>query len=110
MSGDEYSDTVTFGDNFRITDQSIGISPQGNSPTVGGADGIIGLGSVILTEDTLTNQPTATIPTVTQNLYSQDTISQELFSLSFEPINANENEPTFGTTEPTRYTGPIGWT
>jgi len=113
MSGNEYSDTVTIGGNIRIAEQSIGVSPNRISPSVAGADGIIGVGPVALTHNTLTNQPTTNIPTVTQNLYTQGTISQELFSLSFVPVNSNEimfGALTFGTTDPTRYIGFIGWT
>ena len=104
MSGDVYSDTVTFGGNIRITEQSIGVACAPNIPNVRGADG---LRPVALTRITLTNQPTTTIPTVTRNLYTQGTISQELFSLSFEPMDTNE--VTFGAIDP-RYTGTIGWT
>ena len=111
MTGEEFSDTVTFGNNFRITEQSIGRASS--SFDLEGADGILGLGPVALTQTTLRNHPTMTIPTVTQNLYTQGTISQELFSLSFEPISSDDliyGELTFGTTDSTRYISSIAWT
>src|SRR6267154_4887563 len=58
MNGYEYSDTVTFGDNFRITEQWIGHARS--SPDIRGADGILGLGPVTLTVQTLTNRPMMT--------------------------------------------------
>ena len=112
MNGDVYSDTVTFGGNIRITEQLIGAARAPNSPNVKGADGVMGLGPVALTQGTLTNQPMVTIPTVTQNLYTQGTISQELFSLSFQPMGTNSvtfGTLTFGAIDP-RYTGTMGWT
>ena len=112
MNGDVYSDTVIFDGNIRITEQSIGVARAPNIPNVKGADGIMGLGPVALTQGTVTNQPMTTIPTVTQNLYTQGTISQELFSLSFQPMGTNAitfGALTFGAIDP-RYTGAIGWT
>jgi len=107
-SGNTWIGAVSF-DNFRIN-QLIGVAR--NHPDLRGADGVLGLGPVTLTLQTLTNQPTLTIPTVTQNLYNQGIISYELFSLSFEPWKSNEDvfgELTFGTTDPTKYTGSIAW-
>jgi len=65
-----------------------------------------------LTENTLTNDPTATIPTVTQNLYFQKVISEMIVSISFEPTNSEEvanGELTFGGTDSTKYTGNIAY-
>ena len=111
MLGNAYSDTVTFGDNYHIADQLIGNASE--YPDLNGADGVLGIGPVVLSRGTLTNQVRTIIPTVTRSLYTQGTISQELVSLSFEPMSSNEftyGELTFGTTDTTRYTGAIAWT
>jgi hypothetical protein len=66
-----------------------------------------------LTEGTLTNEPTTTIPTVTMNLYSQGTISQVVVGVSFEPTTSQtvtNGELTFGGTDSTKYTGSIAYT
>ena len=111
MEGNQYNDTLIFVNNgVRITQQSIGVASGGTH--LQGLDGILGIGPVALTLNSLTNQPEETIPTVTHNLYAQYTIVQELVSLSFEPMSANEltyGVIGFGAIDRTRYTGSIGW-
>src|SRR6267154_5914368 len=87
MLGTEYTDTVNFGSGLVITQQSIAVGSFSDIGPLNGADGILGLGPVGLTLDTLRNAPTATIATVTHNLYTQGIISTELISISFEPIS-----------------------
>ncbi|KAG2044376.1 aspartic peptidase domain-containing protein [Suillus americanus] len=111
FSGTEYTDTITLGSGLTITKQSIGVA----SFTVGftGADGILGIGPADLTAGTLTNSPKATIPTVTDNLHSQGTISQNVVSVLFEPTTSEtitNGELTFGGTDTAKYTGDIGYT
>ncbi|KAG2044365.1 aspartic peptidase domain-containing protein [Suillus americanus] len=111
FSGTEYTDTITLGSGLTITKQSIGVA----SYTVGftGADGILGIGPADLTAGTLTNSPAATIPTVTDNLHSQGTISQNVVSVLFEPTASQtitNGELTFGGTDAAKYTGDIGYT
>jgi cathepsin E len=53
------------------------------------------------------------IPTVTDSLFSQGTISANLVSVSFEPTNASSvknGELTFGGTDPSKFTGDITFT
>src|SRR6267154_2192218 len=110
MEGNAYNDIVVFNNNIRITQQMIGVTLGGTN--LRGLDGILGIGPVALTLNTLTNQPEETIPTVTHNLYAQYTIVQELVSLSFEPMSANEltyGVIGFGAIDRTRYTGSIAW-
>ncbi|KAG1864674.1 aspartic peptidase domain-containing protein [Suillus subalutaceus] len=111
FSGTEYTDTVTLGSGLTITKQSIGVASTASGFT--GVDGILGIGPVDLTEGTLTNSPTATIPTVTDNLDSQGTISQKVVSVFFGPTTSQtitNGELTFGGTDAAKYTGDIGYT
>ncbi|KAG2076958.1 aspartic proteinase from Irpex Lacteus [Suillus decipiens] len=111
FSGTEFLDTITLGSGVTITNQSIGVAS--NSSNLTGVDGILGLGPVGLTQGTLMNSLTTTIPTVSDNLYSQGTISQDVFSVSFEPSSSQAEttgELTFGGTDGTMYTGNITYT
>ncbi|TFY59350.1 hypothetical protein EVJ58_g5833 [Rhodofomes roseus] len=109
FSGEEYTDTVTLGDGLTITGQSIGVasSAQGFS----GVDGILGVGPVALTQGTLQSSDD-TIPTVTDNLLSQGTISTEVLAVSFEPATSESDangELTFGGTDSSKFTGSINY-
>ncbi|KAG2343384.1 acid protease [Suillus weaverae] len=111
FSGTEYTDTVTLGSGLTITQQSIGVASTSTGFT--GVDGILGIGPLDLTQGTLTNSPATTIPTVTDNLYSQGTISQMVVGVSFEPTTSQtvtNGELTFGGTDATKYTGSIAYT
>ncbi|KAG0700687.1 aspartic peptidase domain-containing protein [Suillus ampliporus] len=109
--GTEYTDTVTLGSGLTILKQSIGVAST--SEGFAGFDGILGIGPLDLTEGTLTNEETATIPTVTQNLHSQGTISQIVIGISFEPTTSQtvtNGELTFGGIDATKYTGSLAYT
>ncbi|KAG1885555.1 aspartic peptidase domain-containing protein [Suillus subluteus] len=111
FSGTEYTDTVTLGSGLTITKQSIGVASTATGFT--DVDGILGIGPVDLTAGTLTNSPTTTIPTVTDNLDSQGTISQKVVSVFFGPTTSQtitNGELTFGGTDAAKYTGNIGYT
>ncbi|KAG2360775.1 aspartic peptidase domain-containing protein, partial [Suillus spraguei] len=111
FSGTEYIDIVTLGSGLTIPKQSIGVASTSSSFT--GLDGILGLGPVDLTEGTLTNSPKKSIPTVTDSLYSQGTIPQDVISIFFEPSSSQvetKGELTFGGTDATKYTGDIAYT
>jgi hypothetical protein len=84
-----------------------------NSIGFTGYDGILGIGPVDLTENTLLDEPFTTIPTVTQNLVTQGSISKNVVGISFEPTqaqNVTNGQLTFGTTGSTKYTGTIAYT
>ncbi|KAG2125315.1 aspartic peptidase domain-containing protein [Suillus clintonianus] len=111
--GTEYTDAFTLSDGLIITDQSIGVSSPSMAFGFAGVDGILGLGPVALTEGTLNNQPVTQIPTVTENLYNQNIISQNVVGISFDPITSltgTNGELTFGGTNPAKYTGSIAYT
>ncbi|KAG2350640.1 acid protease [Suillus weaverae] len=109
--GTEYTDTVTLGSGLTITHQSIGVASTSTGFT--GVDGILGIGPVDLTVNTLINSPATTIPTVTDNLYGQGAISQNVVAIFFEPPTSPKvinGELTFGGTDATKYTGSIAYT
>ncbi|KAG1845411.1 aspartic peptidase domain-containing protein [Suillus tomentosus] len=110
FSGTEYTDTITLGTGLTIPSQSIGVASTSTGFSV---DGILGIGPLDLTNGTLTNEPTKTIPTVIDNLYSQGTISQKVFGISFEPTTSElvtNGVLTFGGTDATKYIGSIAYT
>ncbi|KAK7695039.1 hypothetical protein QCA50_002227 [Cerrena zonata] len=108
FSGNEFTDTVSLGSGLTITRQSIGVATR--STGFSGVDGILGIGPVDLTTGTLSPGTTTAIPTVTDNLFSQGTITQNLLSVSFEPTNSESStngELTFGGTDSSKFTGSI---
>jgi hypothetical protein len=67
FSGTEFTDQVTIASGLVIPKQSIGVASR--SSGFSGVDGILGIGPVDLTEGTVAS--TNTVPTVTDNLFSQ---------------------------------------
>ncbi|KAG2360600.1 aspartic peptidase A1 [Suillus spraguei] len=124
FSGTEYLDTVTLGSGIAVHQQSIGVinSDSEDTPTDSTEtgvtanvpiDGILGIGPVGLTVGTLTQSPTTKIPTVTDNLYKQGAISQDIVSVFIQPSNPQtevQGQLTFGGTDATMYTGSIAYT
>lgn len=107
FSGEEFLDTVTLSPDLVIPQQSIGVasSAQGFS----GVDGILGIGPVDLTQGTTSdgNQ----VPTVTDNLFSQGTISTESIGIFFEPASeGSTGELTFGGVDTSQTTSGIAFT
>ncbi|KAG9307905.1 aspartic peptidase domain-containing protein [Chiua virens] len=94
FSGEEWLDTVALSSELVISQQSIGVASS--STGFSGVDGILGVGPIDLTEGTVTN--TGTVSTVTDNLLSQGTISQEVLGIYFVPASEPNNggELTFG--------------
>jgi hypothetical protein len=81
FSGDEYTDTVTLSPDLVISKQSIGVATQ--SQGFQGVDGILGIGPVDLTANTLSSGKS--VPTVTDNLLSSGTISTEIIGIYYVP-------------------------
>jgi hypothetical protein len=108
FSGMEVKDTVTLGPGLVIEGQSIGVASKATG--FQGVDGILGIGPVDLTTGTVTN--TTTVPTVTDNLFAQKTISTESIGISFEPTDGNalNGELSFGNPDTTKFTGEITFT
>ena len=68
------------------------------------------IGPKFLTNGTIYPDNTTVIPTVTDSLFEQGTIKQNLVAISFEPLalgQVQNGELTFGATDPSKYTGDI---
>ncbi|KDR80341.1 hypothetical protein GALMADRAFT_1191935 [Galerina marginata CBS 339.88] len=107
FSGTEYTDQVSFGSGLTISKQSIGVASKATG--FEGVDGILGIGPVDLTQGTLSPSG-STIPTVTDNLFSQGTISSNSIGISFQPTqNGNEvnGELSWGGVDNSKFTGSI---
>ena len=71
------------------------------------------IGPLDLTTETLSPDTSSSIPTVTDNLFSQGIISAHEIAVSFEPTTsdvANNGELTFGGTDSSKFTGSITFT
>jgi cathepsin E len=111
FEGNEFTDQVTLAPGLVITAQSIGVATS--SDGFAGVDGILGIGPVDLTEDTLSPATTTLIPTVTDNAFSQGKIPLHLIGISFEPTTVDEienGEITWGGTDSSKFTGTINFT
>lgn len=92
---------MTLGTGLTIQNQSIGVATQAQG--FSGQDGILGIGPVDLTSNTVSN--TSTVPTVTDNLYSQGTIATETIGISYVPTTSSSavnGELTFGGVDSTK--------
>ncbi|KAJ3974764.1 family A1 protease [Lentinula raphanica] len=97
FSGTEYIDEVTLSSSLVITSQSIGVASS--------------IGPNDLTKGTVSG--VSTVPTVTDNLFNQGTISEKVVAISFEPTTSEEvtnGELTFGGTDSSKFTGDITYT
>ncbi|TFK89412.1 acid protease [Polyporus arcularius HHB13444] len=107
--GEQVIDDITLGDGLTIKDQSFGVALL--SQGFDDVDGIIGIGPVDLTADTLIGpDEDATVPTVTDNAFSQGLIDAHEIGISFQPTTSVGNlngELTFGGTDPSKFTGPL---
>ncbi|KAI5117484.1 hypothetical protein M0805_009547 [Coniferiporia weirii] len=104
--GEEYTDTVTLSDTLVITDQGIGVAVLAFG--FSGVDGILGLGPVDLTEGTVDGE--STVPTVSDNLFAQGVISEEVVGVFFAPTTESEvtnGELTFGSVDSSKTTEDI---
>jgi cathepsin E len=113
FSGTEYTDQVTITTGLVISHQSIGVASR--STGFSGVDGIIGIGPVDLTVDTLSPDSSTLIPTVTDNLFSAGTITADEIGVSFQPITSSSGEQlngelTWGGTDSSKFTGSITFT
>jgi saccharopepsin len=119
-------DTVTLSPSLVITQQSIGVASFANG--FSGVDGILGyvllvwdrscknnwwqyyrIGPVDLTQQTLSSGDT--IPTVTDNLISQGTISTEVIGIFYAPASESDSdgELTFGGVDTSKTTSAISY-
>ncbi len=125
---------MTFAPGAAISQQSIGVANPDSGDLEGfhPFDGILGqapssvclctcvktpvtvrsIGPKGLSVGTLNPDNTSVIPTVTDNLFEQGKISQNLVALSFQPMDSapiKNGEMTFGDTDPSKYTGEINY-
>ncbi|KZV97332.1 aspartic protease [Exidia glandulosa HHB12029] len=106
FSGFEVLDLLTFGGPLTIPNQSIGIATDasGFNPL----DGILGIGPIALTTNTVQGQ--STVPTVTDNLASLGIIPASVVSVSFAPTNATfdiNGELVFGGIDDSAFIGNL---
>ncbi|EMD32654.1 hypothetical protein CERSUDRAFT_118681 [Gelatoporia subvermispora B] len=110
FSGTEFTDTVSLGTGLTITGQSFGVASR--SEGFEGVDGIVGIGPTDLTVGTLSPDTSSTIATVTDNLFAQGVIPEDLVAVSFAPTDSladNNGELTFGGTDSSKFTGSINF-
>ncbi|KAH8102739.1 acid protease [Cristinia sonorae] len=108
FAGVEVNDRLDLGNGLVIEQQGIGAATF--SEDFEGFDGILAIGPVDLTIGSLSPDSTTPIPTVTDNLFAQGTISENLVAVSFEPPNSvsdTNGVVTFGGVDSTRFTGDI---
>lgn len=107
MEGTLYTGPVSLGNGLTVQNQGFALSQfaQGFQ----GYDGILGIGPEDLTLGTVVENPTETIPTITQNLRQSGLISQALVGVFFEPSSTDtaEGELSFGAPNSARYTGQL---
>ncbi|KAI0703856.1 family A1 protease [Cerioporus squamosus] len=108
--GQQVVDDITLGPGLTIKNQSFGVALL--SEGFDDVDGIIGIGPADLTSGTLIPNVDATVPTVTDNAFSQGLIDAHEIAISFEPTTSvgNQNgELTFGGVDPSKFTGPLNF-
>ncbi|KAG2153326.1 acid protease [Suillus clintonianus] len=105
FSGEEYTDTVTLSTGLVIAEQYIGVASSADG--FDGVDGILGVGPADLTEGTVSN--VNTVPTVTDNLYSQGIIGTETLGIYFVPPSVPDSagELTFGGHDGSKTTSSV---
>ncbi|KAG2070975.1 acid protease [Suillus decipiens] len=112
FSGSECLDYVTVGPGLDILMQSIGVAEE--SRGFPNFDGVLGIGPAALTLGTMPELPREPIPTVTDNLFSQGTISEKIVGIFYQPyVNPPleaTGQITFGGTDATKYNGNIRYT
>ncbi|KII86728.1 hypothetical protein PLICRDRAFT_177476 [Plicaturopsis crispa FD-325 SS-3] len=106
FSGTQYTDTVTIGSGLTIKSQSFGVASS--STGTSGVDGILGIGPVGLTSGSLGGS-SATVPTVTDSLFSQGSIPSNQIGVYFAPQASSDSSGSmmFGGVDSTKYTGSI---
>ncbi|KAG2075021.1 acid protease [Suillus decipiens] len=110
--GTEYLDNVTVGPGLTAILQSIGAATQFEGFNI--VDGILGIGPAALSIHSLQDLPTDPIPTITDTLYGQGTISENIFGIFYKPYTRSDlqstGQITFGGTDSTKYNGNILYT
>ncbi|KAI0685799.1 acid protease [Cytidiella melzeri] len=108
FSGTEFTDTVAISPSLVIQNQSIGVASTAQG--FDDVDGILGIGPVDLTSGTVSGDQS--IPTVTDNLFSQGTIANDLIGISYEPTTTDgqsNGELSFGSVDESKITGDVNY-
>ncbi|KAH9057474.1 aspartic peptidase domain-containing protein [Lactarius vividus] len=109
FSGTEFIDQVTLSPSLVVNSQSIGVAYT--SQGFNDVDGILGIGPVDLTEGTIGRG--TPIPTITDNLFKQGTISTESIGIFFQPSTSaspvTNGELTFGDIDESKITGEVNY-
>jgi len=106
MSGAQVLDSVSLGSGLNIGRQSIGNASS--SSGFKGFDGVLGLGPANLSIGTLFPNSFMAIPTITDNLFSQGTISANMIGVSYLPVNTPTlGEISFGGIDNQKIVGPL---
>ncbi|KAG2075326.1 acid protease [Suillus decipiens] len=112
FNGDLYLDTVTVGPGLTVVGQEIGVAVD--SEGYAGYDGVLGIGPVSLTLNTLMLTPNVSIPTVTDNLFNQHIIPANILGIFFKPYAGPRGQTggqlTFGGTDSGLRIGDITYT
>jgi hypothetical protein len=112
VKGAVYNDQVTLSDDLVITKQGLGVADPGTAEGFDGVDGILGVGPQGLTRGTLFPGIFSTLPTVTDNLFSQKTIPSNALGIYFQPTTeevAVNGELTFGGVDTSKVKGDIAY-
>ncbi|KAI8868238.1 acid protease [Ramicandelaber brevisporus] len=107
FSGTQYTDQITISPELVIDNQSIGVASAATG--FNDVDGVLGLGPVDLTSGTVAN--TDSVPTITDNLFGQETISTESVGISHvpttDPTEVGNVELDFGGVDTAKITSDI---
>ncbi|KAI0247452.1 aspartic peptidase domain-containing protein [Lactifluus subvellereus] len=109
FEGTEFTDQVTFSPSLVIKSQSIGVASSARG--FKDVDGILGIGPVDLTEGTIGGR--TPIPTVTDNLLRQGTITTESIGIFYQPSTSADavadGELTFGRIDSSKIIGDVNY-
>ncbi|KAF9061455.1 putative aspartic protease [Rhodocollybia butyracea] len=83
FEGTEYEGPVILGDSLKVDKQSFAVANTAQG--FKGIDGILGIGPVSLTNQTV--EGIDSIPTVTDNLFKQGTLDTECIGISYNPTS-----------------------
>ncbi|SJL06357.1 related to Polyporopepsin [Armillaria ostoyae] len=110
FSGREFTDQLTLTPSLIVKSQSIGVATSADC--FSGLDGILGIGPIDLTEGTLSPATSTLIPTVTDNLFSQGSITNDAVGVYFAPTTQEEvvnGEISWGGPDNSKIVGSIGY-
>ncbi|KAH9021869.1 acid protease [Lactarius hengduanensis] len=114
FSGTEFTDQVTLSPSLVVKSQSIGVASTAEG--FSDVDGILGIGPVDLTSGTV--EGVGLVPTITDNLFKQKTISTESIGIFYQPYQEPftflsllfpDGELTFGGIDKSKVTCDVNY-